>query len=59
MRIGKVMWTLDDKGAATVSRLHSDPGFQTDLDAAKQEVKNLKAAGGRAPIDCSAEATAF
>jgi acid phosphatase (class A) len=46
-------------GAATVSRLQSDAGFQADLDAAELELKNVKAAGGSGPMDCSAEAAAF
>ncbi|WP_254241923.1 acid phosphatase [Achromobacter pestifer] len=45
-------------GAATVSRLQSDAGFRADLDAAKQELKNIKAAGGNAPRDCAAETAA-
>lgn len=46
-------------GAATVSRLQSDAGFQADLDAAKQELKNVKAAGGSAAMDCSGESAAL
>lgn len=46
-------------GAATVSRLQSDAGFHADVDAARLELKNLKAAEGNTPMDCAAEAAAL
>ncbi|QIG48692.1 phosphatase PAP2 family protein [Nordella sp. HKS 07] len=46
-------------GAATVARLHADPVFLADVEAAREEVKKAKAAGETPKTDCSAEAAAL
>lgn len=46
-------------GAAAVARLHADPVFRTDLDAARAEVAARRAAGGAPSGDCKAEAAAL
>ncbi|MET3649219.1 acid phosphatase [Phyllobacterium ifriqiyense] len=46
-------------GAATVARLHADPVFLADVEAARKEVEKAKAAGGAPMTDCSAEAGAL
>ena len=46
-------------GAATVARLHADPGFQADLKAAKGEVASIRASGQIPRRDCKAEAKAL
>lgn len=46
-------------GAATVARLHADPIFLADVEAARKEVEKAKAAGNAPKIDCSAEAGAL
>ena len=46
-------------GAATVARLHADPGFQADLKAAKAEVASVRARGQIPRRDCKAEAEAL
>jgi acid phosphatase (class A) len=46
-------------GAATVARLHADPGFQADLKAAKAEVAAVRASGQIPRRDCKAEAKAI
>lgn len=46
-------------GAATVARLHADPAFLADLEAARGEVKKAKAAGVALNADCSVEAGAL
>lgn len=46
-------------GAATVARLHADPVFLADVEAAREEVKKAKAAGETPKADCSAEAAAL
>lgn len=46
-------------GAATLARLHADPTFRADLEAARDELDAIRAKGG-APIgDCEAEAAAL
>jgi acid phosphatase (class A) len=44
--------------AYTVARLHADPAFRADLEAAKAEIEAVRAKGLKATRDCSAEATA-
>src|SRR5664279_6248630 len=46
-------------GAATVARLHADPTFLADLEAAKAEFAALRAKGVPPTGDCNAEATAL
>lgn len=41
--------------SATVSRLHADPAFRADLDAARTEVAAVKQAGSKPTTDCAAE----
>lgn len=42
--------------AATVARLHADPVFRADLDAARAEVAAARAAGSKPTVDCDVEA---
>jgi acid phosphatase (class A) len=46
-------------GAATVSRLHANPVFQAQVAEARMEVEAARAAGGKSPLDCAAEARAL
>jgi acid phosphatase (class A) len=46
-------------GAATVARLHADPTFLADLEAAKAEFAALRAKGVPSAGDCQAEAAAL
>ena len=46
-------------GAATVARLHADPGFRNDLKKAKSEYAALRARGVKPTRDCQAEADAL
>lgn len=46
-------------GAATVARLHSDPAFRTAIEAAKDELKAVRAKGLQPTRDCKAEADAL
>jgi hypothetical protein len=46
-------------GAATVARLHADPTFLADLEAAKAEFAALRAKGVLPTGDCQAEAAAL
>jgi acid phosphatase (class A) len=46
-------------GAATVARLHADPAFRADLEAAKAEVAAVRAKGLAPLRDCKAEADAL
>lgn len=46
-------------GAATVARLHADPAFRADLEAAKAEVAALRARGLQPAGDCRLEAEAL
>jgi len=46
-------------GAATVARLHADPAFRADLDAAKDELATVRAKGLKSKQDCKAEAAAL
>ena len=59
-----VHWQSDiDAGrviaAATVARLHADPAFKGDLEAARAEVQGARAAGERPAGDCAAEAASL
>ena len=42
-------------GAYTVARLHADPAFRTDLEAAKAELEAVRAQGLKPTRDCNAE----
>jgi hypothetical protein len=46
-------------GAATVARMHADPTFRADLEAAKAEFAALRAKGVPTARDCKAEAAAL
>ena len=46
-------------GAATVARLHADPTFLTDLDAAKAELAAVRAKSLKPTRDCNAEVSAM
>jgi acid phosphatase (class A) len=46
-------------GAATVARLHADPTFRADLDAARAELAAVRAKGIAPTGDCKAEAAAL
>ena len=46
-------------GAATVARLHADPAFRADLEAAKAELAAVRTKGLKPVRDCAAEATAM
>jgi acid phosphatase (class A) len=46
-------------GAATVARLHADPAFRADLEAAAKELAAVRFRGLRPVRDCRAEAAAF
>jgi acid phosphatase (class A) len=45
-------------GADTVARLHADPTFRADLEAAKAEIEVVRSKGLKPTRDCSAEAIA-
>jgi len=46
-------------GAATVARLHADPLFRSDLDAARTELEAARSKGLKSVRDCKAEAEAL
>jgi acid phosphatase (class A) len=46
-------------GAYLVSRLHADSGFRADLEAARAEIKAVRAKGLKPVRDCKAEAEAI
>jgi hypothetical protein len=46
-------------GAAAVARLHADPAFRADMEAAKLEVTAVRAKGLKPSCDCEAEAGAL
>jgi hypothetical protein len=46
-------------GAATVARLHGDPTFRADLDAARDEMAAIRAKGSPPNRDCKAEDAAL
>jgi acid phosphatase (class A) len=46
-------------GAAMVARLHADPGFRADLEAARAELGVVRGKGLKPQLDCSAEAAAM
>ena len=45
--------------AASVARLHADPGFRADLEAAKAELADVRNKGLKPARDCSAESAAL
>ena len=46
-------------GASVVAKLHSDPQFLSDLEAAKKELASLYAKGAKSPNDCKFESDAL
>jgi len=46
-------------GAATVARLHADPAFRVEMEAAKAELAAVRAKGLKPTRDCQAEADAL
>ncbi len=46
-------------GASVVAKLHSDPQFNSDLEAAKKELASLYAKGVKSPNDCKSESDAL
>jgi acid phosphatase (class A) len=46
-------------GAATVARLHADPSFRADLEAAKAELAAVRAKGLQPARNCKAEAASL
>jgi acid phosphatase (class A) len=46
-------------GAGTVARLHAEPAFRADLEAAQSELAAVRARGDKSARDCIAEAAAF
>ena len=46
-------------GAATVARLHADPTFRADMDAARDELAAVRAKGAPPKGDCTEEAKAM
>jgi acid phosphatase (class A) len=46
-------------GAGTVARLHADPTFRADMDAARAELAAIRAQGLTSTRDCKAEAAAL
>ncbi len=62
--ICRVHWRSDLEarrvvGAASVSRLHSDPVFVAQMAQAKLEIAAARAAGLKSPLDCAAEKSAL
>jgi len=59
-----VHWQSDTEegrivAAAVVAKLHSDPQFRADLDAARAELAKLRQAGAPPDRDCAAEAASL
>jgi len=46
-------------GAATVARLHADPGFRAEIEAAKRELEAARRGGYTPPGDCQVETEAL
>lgn len=46
-------------GAAVVAKLHSDPQFRADLEAARAELTAIRQQGAPPPADCAAESAAL
>lgn len=46
-------------GSAVVARLHADPSFRTDMEAARAELASLRAGPHPLPANCAAEAAAL
>lgn len=62
--ICRVHWRSDVEagrvvGAASVSRLHSDPVFVAQMAEAKKEIAAARAAGRKSLLDCAAERSAL
>jgi acid phosphatase (class A) len=62
--ICNVHWQSDviegrSMGAATVARLHADPAFRADLEAARGELAAVRSKGLKPARDCKAEAEAL
>jgi acid phosphatase (class A) len=62
--ICNVHWRSDieaggEMGAAVVARLHADPAFRADVEAARSEIAAARAAGLAPTRDCKAEAAAL
>jgi acid phosphatase (class A) len=62
--ICNVHWQSDviegrSMGAATAARLHADPTFRADLEAAKAELAAVRAKGLKPQRDCAVEAAAM
>jgi acid phosphatase (class A) len=62
--ICNVHWLSDTEegrvmAAATVARLHDEPAFITDLEAARSEIRTARAAGKTPTRDCAREAVAL
>lgn len=62
--ICNVHWLSDAEegrvvASAVVAKLHSDPQFRADLDAARAELAALRQAGGAPDRDCAAEAASL
>jgi acid phosphatase (class A) len=45
-------------GAGTVARLHADPAFRADIEAARGELAAVRVRGLKPMRDCTAEASA-
>ena len=43
-------------GSAAVARLHADPAFRAEIEAAKDELETVRAKGLKPTRDCEAEA---
>ncbi len=59
-----VHWLSDTEagammGSTVAARLHDDPAFRADLEAARAEITNARAAGATPTRDCAAEAAAL
>ena len=46
-------------GAATVARLHADPGFRAEIEDAKRELEAARRGGYTPPGDCQVETEAL
>jgi len=59
-----VHWLSDTEagammGSTVAARLHDEPAFRADLEAARAEIASARAAGAKPTRDCSAEAAAL
>ena len=46
-------------GSAAVARMHAEPAFVADIDAARKELAEVRAKGSPITADCAAEAAAL